>query len=174
MYIETKYVLYLSFTISKICRALLSWKCSINILFNYYKHMPFLWYGTSVQYHPSIQLSQFYPRGGHVFVCVICFVARKTVLENIDPGWPSSVTEPSLCYHRQLNKITFFFKRLKFALHSVLATTVHWDASSLVIPVSVVSSGVTWWNLLCVFALVVAKKTPHIMKELQGQPHAPK
>lgn len=80
-----------------------------------------------------IQLPQFNPRGCHISICIICFVARKTVLENIDPGWPSSVTKPRLCYHRQLNKITFSFKCLKFALHSVLATPVHWDASSLVI-----------------------------------------
>lgn len=81
-----------------------------------------------------IQLPQFNPMGGHISICIICFVARKIVPGNIDPGWPSSATKHSLCYHRQLNKITFFFKHLKFALHSVLATTVPWDASSLVIP----------------------------------------
>lgn len=44
--------------------------------------MSFLWYGKSVQYHPSMMIPQFNPRGVHISVCIICFVVRKIVPEN--------------------------------------------------------------------------------------------
>lgn len=133
MYIETKYVLHLSFTTNKICRAFFP----ENVASTYYLITTSICLFCGMAnlcsiIQACIQLPQFNPRAGHISICTICFVERKIVPENTDPGWSSSATKPSLYYHWQLNKIIFFSKYLKFVL---LAFGISYNRiTSLVIP----------------------------------------
>lgn len=125
MYIETKYVLHLSFTTNKICRAFFPENVASTYYFITTSICLFCGMANLCSIiQACIQLPQFNPRAGHISICTICFVERKIVPENTDPGWSSSATKPSLYYHWQLNKIIFFSKYLKFVLLAfVLATT---------------------------------------------------